>query len=1233
MGYNIFYSYQSDIPKNLNRDFIREAINTAISQINGYEIEPLIEGFYGVGGNPPLADKMLQQSQESDIFIGDVTFTSSKVWHKPLNLTEKASSYLIEIPKGDLKPSPNPNVLLETGFSWALKSYERTILVMNKAFGEPENLPVDMGDKRHPITYNLSQERHDKAKKKKKEFERLTNALHDAILTVLTSDADYQRKRWTPLLMHNDWYQKDFSNTYRPTALAKDIIMKLRKNLENKEIPQRIVGPKNTGKTRLAYEFYKEINSSLPLNENLNCILYFDLKGERFSDIVKMKFQDLKNSSQRKILILDNCPLNIHNEVFNEIPKDSKISLLTIGDTDEGTGATFFLNKEYAQETIGKISNETGNPNNTDFIIEKSNGNLREAISMIGKIPEGESELSEDYITKWTQILGAEYYSENTIQLLEELSLYSNIGFYGRFQHQSEILIKNTNIESRLDLEKIIQQLSETSIVKVTGDFIILEAFIVELAVKRLERLVSENLQLFFENIGKFRLSKQFSKRFIEFRSLEGANNIIKELSKDGGLLEQYDFVTSDEGAKILMSISEIEPEMALEILTKSIGNKNKEELIKLDAGRRNIVWTLERLLYREETFEGAATLLFKLSVAENEEIANNASSQFSQLFQVRLPGTTVTLKVRQDFIEKLVEKADETTKPVLINALDRALMTGGFIRMGVADKQAGETFTDYTPSTQIELLEYYKTVIQLLEKLDAIDVISNKFNAQITEGNSLELLNTIERLTNKKGNINKDLRQQFEFIINDPRRVAPDTVERINKILEEYSDHTIREKLEFKVALGPYAMYKNDEGEYVNKSEEKVVALVKELTNSGNENWLKELDILLQGEQHLTFKFGEELSILKPNYQEFLDEAIKQLIEIPAEIQNNIVVDGYLSQTEDKDFKRSVIDSYLSEDKIAYHAIKMTRFLEPELEDLKKTFGLISKNTLYLASFQFVNLKNLEQEEIVEFIEWLKTIEPYGYWVAIDLAYQNFGKGTEIDRSLRPLIKSLFMKKDILKGYDTHLPFVMHELAQLFLTYSQNGLESDLVEFLSQEMISASKEMHFNNEYHIGDILERIIKEDWSTAWGIIGREIIKQDYYGWYNLKNILKNIKTFDNEKLLTWTDEHPDKAPQKVFYFVKQVVEENGQEKWSPIMEEMFKKYYTNKDFLSAVDSDLHSYSWSGSLVPILEQRKLLAEQLLTYEQPKIKEFARKQIDHFNENIKREKRSDQNEGIDF
>lgn len=1233
MGYNIFYSYQSDIDKKLNLKFIRAAINDAIEKIEDYDIEPLIEGFYGVGGNPPLADKMLQQSQMSDIFIGDVTFTSSKVWHKPLSLVENDKSFSLEIPKGDLKPSPNPNVLIETGYSWALKSYERTILVMNTAFGSPENLPVDMGDKRHPITYNLSLERYDKEAKQKKEFEALSNALHDAILTVINSDAEYQRKRWTPMLLHKNWIQRDFGTVYRPTTSTIEIIRKLRIVLENPENPQRIVGPKNSGKTRLVYELYKAIGDSLPIHENLANLIYYDLKGERFSDTVRIKFQDLKNSFQRKILVLDNCPIDIHKEVFNELPIDGKISLLSIGDNEDGQGASFFIDKDFAQETIEKISNEIGNPRNTNFIVDSSKGNLREAIAMIGKIPEGEVGLSENYQTKWQQILGTELYSEKIIRVLEELSLFTHIGFTERFEKQSDVLLNNTQVGSKEELDGIILQLSETGIVKITGDFVILEAFIEELAFKRLERLAEENLNEYFKLIANCRLSKQFSNRLVELNKLKGTHSLIEVLSQEGGLLTQYEFINSDQGARILMSLAEIEPVKVLQIIETAIGSKNYDELKEVEDGRRYIVWSLERLVYREETFEGAANLLFKLSVAENENIGNNATSQFCQLFQLFLPATTTSLDVRLYLLKNLIPDATDPERKVIVGALDRALMVRGFTRMGGADKQAGETLVDYQPKSNDEILNYWKTIIEMLESLGEYDILVNKFNAQIHEGNGSAILNAIERKLEKDGAIDKDLRQQFEYLINDKREVAPGIIDKIKELLEKYSENTVKEKLEYGVALAPYSAYKTKEGKMVNRSEEKAEELAKELITSGTDDWLNDIDVLLTNEQRLTFGFGQNIAKLKQDYQVLVDIAIDKLSQVVFEEQNNSFVEGYLSGVDNQEFKRKVIDLYLAKDETAYHAIRMTRFLEVELSDLEKLYDLISTNPRYVVALQYLKLNNLLDEELISFVNWLKEIEPFGWWASIDICQFNLEKKEELSAPILELIRSLLMKTDILKGDGSHTPFSMLQYVDLFKKYEKDNLDDELAQFLANEIITVSKEISINHEYHFKDILDILFEKKWQKTWEVIGSNILKSDYYGWYNLKGLLKKYKVFDQDNLLSWMDQHPDEAPQKVISFIELVVKDGDNDKWAPIVLEMFKRYSSNENFLSVLSSDLHSYSWSGSLVPLLESRKSLVEQLLTHEKSEIQNFAKTNVAYFEDTIKREKRSDQNYGLDF
>lgn len=1233
MGYRIFYSYQSDIDKKLNLKFIREAINDAISKITDYDIEPLIEGFYGVGGNPPLADKMLQQSQSSDIFIGDVTFTSSKIWHNPLSLVENEKSYSLEIPKGDLKPSPNPNVLIETGFSWAIKSYERTILVMNTAFGEPENLPVDMGDKRHPITYNLSLDRFNKEAKRNKEFEALSNALHDAILTVIKSDADYQRMRWAPMLLHKDWYQRDFGSIFRPTEKAKEVIRALRNALEDTDRPQRIVGPKNSGKTRLVYELYKKIDESLPEHINLAHLIYYDLKGERFSDTLRIKFQDLKNSYQRKVLVLDNCPIDVHQEIFNQLPADGPISLLTIGDTEDGKGASFFIDLDFANETIEKISNETGNPRNTNFILDSSKGNLREAIAMIGKIPEGDVGLSQDYQTKWQQILGSKLYSVKTLKVLEELSLFTHVGYTDRFEKQSEILLLNTEIESKDELNEIIEDLAETGIVKITGDFIILEAFIEELAVSRLAKLTTEDLSSYFEKLADLSLSKQFSNRLVELNKLKATKSLIYSLSDDGGLFRKDAFVNSDQGARILMSLAEIEPTIVLDILNNALSGKSYAELKEIEDGRRYIVWALERLVYRNETFQGAAKLLFKLSVAENEEIGNNATSQFCQLYQLFLPATTASLEERISLLKNLITNATDEEKAVIIQALDRALMTRGFTRMGGADKQAGEKFEDYQPKTNEEILGYWQSVIELLEELNAYEILVNKFNAQVHGGNANAMINSITKMIETSGSISKDLRQQFEYIINDQRKLSPEIVGRIQAILDQYSADTIREQLEYKVALAPYSSYKAEDGKIINRSEEKAIEFAANLILSKDDEWLNEIDILLQNEQRLTFTFGKELAKQNNQFEKFIDAIIEKMSAIPFEQQNNSLIVGYCSEIEDEAYKRSIIDRFLANEKIAYHAIQLTRLLTIQSSDLIKLKKLIDKHPTYIVSLQYLRLKNLSPKEVIEFIEWVKLKEPYGWWIAIDLIHNYVEKEEKIEASIVEAIESLLMKPGILKGENMHVPFAMHQYVELFKVLSASSLTKKFIEFLSEEIINASKEISLNHEYHLKDILEVLIQDYWDIAWGIIGQKILEQDYYGWYNLKGLLKKVKGFKDENLIAWIEQFPQDAPQKVIAFVSLVVKQGDQEVWSPLLLEMFDKCHNNEMFLSALSSDLHSYFWSGSLVPLLESRKQLLEQIKNHKKEEIKTFALENIKYFEDKIKLEKRNDENENLKY
>jgi len=173
MPFTVFYSWQSDLPNKVNRNFIEDALEKAIKKI-GADIEvqealrdediEIDKDTKGVPGSPPIVDVIFNKISNCSIFVPDLTFVGQSENGRQL---------------------PNPNVLIEYG--WALKelSHSRIIPLMNTAFGQPttETMPFDMRHLRFPITYHLPEGVEPNTKKTEKE--KFVNALVDAISLVI----------------------------------------------------------------------------------------------------------------------------------------------------------------------------------------------------------------------------------------------------------------------------------------------------------------------------------------------------------------------------------------------------------------------------------------------------------------------------------------------------------------------------------------------------------------------------------------------------------------------------------------------------------------------------------------------------------------------------------------------------------------------------------------------------------------------------------------------------------------------------------------------------------------------------------------------------------------------------------------------------------------------------------------------------------------------------------------
>jgi hypothetical protein len=155
MKFTVFYAWQSDRPKKVNRFFVRDALQEAIDEIHSTasEVEDsprpdedagaeprLDHDTKDVPGLPEVARTILNKIDTCGIFVADVTFVGE-------------AAPALDRP---VKRLSNPNVLIELGYALARIGPERIICVMNEAFGPPSDLPFDLIHRRHPISYTLA---------------------------------------------------------------------------------------------------------------------------------------------------------------------------------------------------------------------------------------------------------------------------------------------------------------------------------------------------------------------------------------------------------------------------------------------------------------------------------------------------------------------------------------------------------------------------------------------------------------------------------------------------------------------------------------------------------------------------------------------------------------------------------------------------------------------------------------------------------------------------------------------------------------------------------------------------------------------------------------------------------------------------------------------------------------------------------------------------------------------
>lgn len=142
----IFYSWQSDTPREIGKNLIRDALDDAVDQVAAeLELEDAArpevdQDTQGVLGAPAIAETILAKIKAADLVVADVTLTGRATVEGTIG--EKA--FL------------NSNVAIELGAALGARGDEVLLQVMNTHYGAAKQLPFDLVHRRFPVEFNLA---------------------------------------------------------------------------------------------------------------------------------------------------------------------------------------------------------------------------------------------------------------------------------------------------------------------------------------------------------------------------------------------------------------------------------------------------------------------------------------------------------------------------------------------------------------------------------------------------------------------------------------------------------------------------------------------------------------------------------------------------------------------------------------------------------------------------------------------------------------------------------------------------------------------------------------------------------------------------------------------------------------------------------------------------------------------------------------------------------------------
>jgi hypothetical protein len=507
-------------------------------------------------------------------------------------------------------------------------------------------------------------------------------------------------------------------------------IQRVRDRLRHPGGVVRLVGLSGVGKTRFVQALFDIRVGESSLDPAL--ALYTDV-ADRPDPSPAILIQNLIASRSRAIVVVDNCPPDLHRRVSDVCrAPESTVSVITVEYDiceDQPEGTEVFELEVSSEALIEKLlKHRFPGLSWTDLhtIAQFSGGNARIAIALAETVHRDESiaGMSDENLFKR---LFEQRNAPNESLLVAAQGLSLVYSFHGE-DASDDVGAELSRLGAVLgrsahEMFQSAVELGRRRLVQRRGVWraVLPQAIANRLAARALRDIPVALIDKHLVNEAPERLLKSFSRRLGYLDGSQEAKQIARGWLGVGGLLA--DVLNLDElGESMFRNIAPLDPDATLSALEQAVLGSTRDESAKQCA---RYVQLLTSLAYEPEHFERSVALLAMSAVANAEgsrasirQNGNDAAKALSSLFLIQLSGTHASLEQRESVMRSLLNSADPAERELGLRALDAGLTAwhfGPVLSFGFGSRSRD---FGYWPSTRKEVVEWFSRFLKLAEEL-----------------------------------------------------------------------------------------------------------------------------------------------------------------------------------------------------------------------------------------------------------------------------------------------------------------------------------------------------------------------------------------------------------------------------------------------------------------------------------------------------------------------------------